>query len=303
MVINLNKPAAKYCRLIFGVIFFGFTSFSHAQSLFQLKYLPIYGITGMTTCYNLGLNVNIMKVGFEFDYARSYKKNNPHYNGTFRFRFAQNGVGDERQKSHYLNIGYTYFSSMVREYEAVDAQIGPPSYDSTESNLVYTPYKAISTAPLSYFNIGYENIMERHEEISGGVVQVLFLDPFGFVVGTGSYKTGDVTIAFTRTLYASLSLSNASALDPRISTYEGPNKLPPKPGAQMQLEPLYKNLMGFKTGVSWCTLKPFGFSFGIESGIMPGVYQFGGDYGDKFPEENIYFIAKFGFAIGFSTQE
>jgi hypothetical protein len=220
--------------------------------------------------------------------------------GTFSYRLKYSKrPGAER--ATLVNLGFTSATGYKHEeFKAVDMTLRPPDDHPEESLRRYNNYFFDARYNTSYFSLGFERIKKVDVKYAGFVTTVL-INPLGFIVG--SFKRyEEAEYFFTSSWYASALIAAPGAVSyTPTSYYSHTNTDSLLPGSIMQPEQLYYNKVGFKLGYEVSSLTPVGFTFGLEAGMQPNVFNKPGVYGPGFPDDNIYFLIRFGLTSGLGT--
>lgn len=280
------------------------------QRVILLKAIPIYGWNNAfegSAGYSFGAHTHFNTIGFHANYYNTYKpdeskfyKQHRMFDFTTSFRFSHSDDGED-YKSRLLNVGFAHVSGYKHElFKYIDLTLRPPDYNPDETARRYDEFFTDLRYKTTYLSFGYERLKKTDFSYAGWVTRQL-INPFGFVIGTiTSYEEGDVFYTSSWYISALGTVPGAIRYEP-VGFYSHVNG-PPR-GDTLQSEITYKNLIGVKMGYEVASLTPFGFVFGIEAGMMPNVFNDDGVYGPGFPDDNIYFLMKFGFASGAGSEK
>jgi hypothetical protein len=284
---------------------------SFAQRVILIKAIPIYGWNNAfegAAGYSFGAHTHFDKIGFHANYYHGYTKptSSAFYkqhmmlDGTVSFRFGHSHDGED-DKARLWNIGFAHVNGYKHELvKYIEYNLRPPDYNPDESARRYDEFFTDLHYRTTYLSFGYERLKKTDFQYAGWVTRQV-LNPFGLVMGTVSrYEEGRVFYTSSWYISALGTVPGAISYEP-VGFYSHVNG-PPRSDS-MRSEPLLKNHIGVKMGYEVGSLTPFGFVFGLEAGLMPGVFNDEGVYGPGFPDDNIYFLMKFGFASGLGSEQ
>lgn len=291
-----------------------FTFFTtEAQDMASLRLSPIqaWGNADMGGAgYRGELRTHLKDFGLKLDYGKGYTKESDslHYYKYFDEFRAQVSWRFSKKKSdgkivgRSISLGYTQTNAYKNQlFQAVDPTLRPPESNPDESQRLLSEYFTNLKVSSGYFSLGYERLKKNNFHFAGYVTRVL-LDPFGFVIGkVTTFEQGEVF--YTSTLFFDLLFLAPGGASYSPREYFTIDKKRPAPNTPLVMETMYQNKVGFRMGYELATLTAFGLSFGLEAGMMPGIYNYNSDYGRGFPQDNIYFSAKAGVALGYAPKK
>jgi hypothetical protein len=284
---------------------------AECQDMIIAKVIPLigWGNSDMGGAgYGGALQGQLDNFGLKVDYTQSYTAQTDEkryyksfnlYGITARWRFAHKD--NDIEIGHMLNAGFHHTMSYKHQvFQAVDPTLRPPDYNPDETQRLLSTYYTNLRITSNFMSIGYERL-KKHDFKYAGWFTHRILNPFGLVVGSfDSYDEGEMF--YSSSLYIEMLL-----LAPGGCTYEAKgyyNLYGGKPATNnLILETLYKNSVGLKMGYEVSTLNSFGLTAGLEMGIIPGIFHQSSDYGNGFPQDNMYFSAKVGIALGYSAKD
>jgi hypothetical protein len=280
-----------------------------AQKMILLEVEPIIGWGNASMGsggYDIELRGHYEKFGIKLAYANSYtketdeKKYYEYFNmqkGIFSWRFAhkKESFNDDHEDevAHLLNVGYNRIAAYKHQvFDAVDPTLKVPTNDSLESRRYLDVYGTNVKFNTNFISVGYERLKKGYSKSGRHKV----LRSFNGIDWFESESSGG-TVFYTSSLYFDFLLLPPGGVtySPRLTT----NLYALKSGSPTPvMETIYKNHVGFRMGYEISMIGIFAFNIGVETGVIPGIFQYATDYGSGFPMDNLYFCGKAGFTIG-----
>jgi hypothetical protein len=295
------------------VLLAAFSTKAICQKIVLLEAEPIVG-WGNGVMGSSGYGVDIrghyetfgLKVGYANSYANETDVKNyyKYFNivkaaASWRFAHKNSSINEDNQKeiAHLVNIGYTSINAYKhRVFEAVDTTLRPPDNNPSETRRLLDVYSTDMKFHSGFISIGYERLKRVYFKGGGGKVTRGIYNALGSFNGYIETTADPGVMSYISSVYFDFLLLPQQGLQysPRF-TSDLKNSAS---GSVPIMETMFINKLGFRMGYEISMIGLVVFNFGIETGIMPGIFQYSSVYGNGFPEDNLYFGGKAGFSLG-----
>lgn len=275
-------------RIFFYLLLLLLPGLVRAQLLFQVQATPLKPTRFGFDSYNLpGYEGRVLIKPVGIEYGRYSTRYNTKRNQGFqllttefanlKIRFKVKERDDEVTKYSYVTIGY---EAVNQAKELAAHSRGLTKAEPNEPALIYTDYNIVARYQSRMLSLGVERVKEVERNLKKRHPHL------------------------TKTLYAQAlyNLYNTDTLSIE-KAYQSVNHSILVNPADAVLEPLMVNRVGFKAGYKMCSLKPIGYSFALEAGMITAPFNINGVYGNGFPDDNLFVQTQIGLSFGHSWKK